>query len=135
MMPAKILVDTSAWVAFLKPGESPVDTQIKALIDQESIVITDVIIAEITYGARDHHQLKKYIQKFSAIPLVNFDPRTLKLFCEFRFKLKSKGVVTSFTDALIAWIAICNNLMLFTLDKDFMHIAKHSTLGLLQRSS
>jgi predicted nucleic acid-binding protein len=128
MNPPRIVVDTSVWVAFLKAGNSPVDEILHSLIDHGDIVTTTVILAEITYGAKDKEQFKKYLNKFSVIPFIHYSHRDDRKFCEFRFMLRARGVVTTFTDALIAWITVANNCMLYTLDNDFVHIAKHSEL-------
>jgi len=46
------LIDTSAWVEYLRATGSEVHQQVKALL-YEDVFTTDVVVAEVLMGARD----------------------------------------------------------------------------------
>ena len=132
-----ILVDTSVWIDLFNHPDSPYAQRLKGLIEKdEGLCICDIILTEILQGIKDDRifeEVKDSLLKFPIIKAVNVETYILaaNIFRLCRKKGKSLGKTI---DALIAAVAIENNLALFSRDKDFVRIADCAGLKLLQRS-
>jgi hypothetical protein len=133
----KILVDTSVWSDALRRKNKTIhnkDTLLYELIVRnEQIALTGIILQEILSGITD----KKLFQDIKSI-LVDFliiEPELNDYIhaAEMRNSLKSKGITAGSIDFLIASIAINNGIPLATFDNDFVNIAQHSKLKMLNR--
>jgi len=91
-------------------------------IGHENIVVSDVVRAELFFGAKnkvDLHNIRKSIENF---PVLNIQPEISKMAVDFveNYCLSQK---LSLPDALIAATAIYYDMELFTLNiKDFRFI-------------
>jgi len=55
-----VLVDTSAWVEYLRATGSPVHLRLRDLIaDEAAAVTTEVVVMELLAGASDDEELKR----------------------------------------------------------------------------
>ena len=132
----KILVDTSVWSLALRRQPRIVNPEaitLKTLIEQgEDIYLLGIILQEVLQGIKnpkDFHALKVY---FEAFPLIELTREDYIKAAELKNNLMKKGKQVSTIDALIASAAISYDYYLFTTDKDFEQIAKHSKLQLLR---
>src|SRR4030042_5373716 len=132
----KILVDTSVWSLALRRQPRIVNPEaitLKALIEQgEDIYLLGIILQEVLQGIKnpkDFHTLKEYFETFPLIELIRDD--YIKA-AELKNHLIKKGRQASTIDSLIASAAISYGCLLFTTDRDFEHIAKHSRLKLFK---
>ena len=67
-----ILVDTSAWVEFLRDTGSATCDRVEALLGGE-ITICDAILMEVLAGARDErhlHDLRRLLARAAILPLA-----------------------------------------------------------------
>ena len=128
-----ILVDSSAWVEFLRATGSPAHRQLRAALEGEAeLACTDVIVMEILAGARDEpdrDRLRRLLhgQEFLAVD----GPADYEQAAEL-YRLCRRGGETprKLTDCLIAAVAIRNGAELLCEDADFAAIARHSPLRL-----
>lgn len=128
-----ILVDSSAWVEFLRATGSPAHKQLRAALAGEAeLACTDVIVMEILAGARDEpdrDRLRRllYGQEFLAVDGPGDYEQAAEL-----YRLCRRGGETprKLTDCLIATVAIRNGAELLCEDADFAAIARHSPLRL-----
>ena len=70
-----ILIDTSAWVEFLRDTGSPVCQRVDDLLGVE-IATCDVVRMEVLAGARNEqhlHQLRRLIARASILPMESID--------------------------------------------------------------
>jgi predicted nucleic acid-binding protein len=131
-----ILVDSSAWVEFLRATGSPVHLRLRSALQEEvELASTDVIVMEILAGARDdpdRDRLRRllYGQEFLAVEGPNDYERAAEL-----YRLCRSGGETprKLGDCLIAAVAIRNEVELLCEDADFLAIARHAPLRLVAR--
>ena len=128
-----ILVDSSAWIEFLRATGSPAHLRLRAALQQGvALASTDVIVMEILAGARDEadrDRLRRllYGQEFLAVD----GPADYEAAVEL-YRLCRKGGETprKLSDCLIAAVAIRNDAELLCEDADFLAIARHAPLRL-----
>ena len=132
----RIIVDTSIWSLALRRQshiQNPEAEILKKIIQNgEDIYLIGIILQEILQGikkAEDFARLKKYLDVF---PLLEIKREPYIKAAELKNHLSKKGIQISTIDALIASAAIVNDCCLYTNDKDFDHIAKHSQLKLFR---
>ena len=132
----KVIVDTSIWSLALRRQshiQNPEAETLKKIIrNGEDIYLIGIILQEILQGirkAKDFARLKKYLDAF---PLLEIKREPYIKAAELKNHLSKKGIQISTIDALIASAAIVNDCCLYTNDKDFDHIAKHSQLKLFR---
>ena len=133
----RIIVDTSIWsLALRRQGhiQNPEAGTLKKIIQNgEDIYLIGIILQEIILQgirkAEDFARLKKYLDVF---PLLEIKREPYIKAAELKNHMSKKGIQISTIDALIASAAIVNDCCLYTNDKDFDHIAKHSQLKLFR---
>ncbi len=132
----KVIVDTSVWSLALrrhKDVQTPEAEILQKIIRQgENIFLVGIILQEILQGVKKAQNFKKLKEHFDAFPLIEIKREHYVRAAELKNHLRGKGVQASTIDALIAAVSIVNDCYLFTSDRDFYHIAKHSKLKLLR---
>jgi predicted nucleic acid-binding protein len=130
-----ILVDSSAWVEFLRATGSPVHLRLRsALKDKKAdLASTDVVVMEILAGARDNagrDQLRRllYGLRFLAVEGPTDYERAAEL---YRLCRSAGETPRKLTDCLIAAVAIRNEAELLCEDTDFLTISRHTKLRLV----
>ena len=123
-----ILIDTSAWIEFLRdiPGE-PADA-LAAALDAEA-VICDAISMEVLAGARDERHLvmlRGMLARAVVVPTEPADYDQAALL--YRICRRRGETVRKMIDCLIAAIAIKASLPLLCCDRDFAALARHTDL-------
>ena len=129
-----ILVDSSAWVEFLRATGSQSHLRLRSAL-QEGVELgtTDVIVMEILAGARDaaeRDRLRRllYSQEFLAVD----GPADYERAAELYRLCRSRGEAPrKLTDCLIAAVAIRNEAELLCEDSDFLTIARHVPLRIV----
>jgi len=133
----RVIVDTSVWSLALRrqaPSKNPEAVLLMKLIEEgEGIFLLGIILQEILQGVKVHADFERLKEHFAAFPMLPIRREQYVRAAELRNLLTRKGVQTSTVDALIAAAAMSHNCYLFTNDKDFQLIAKHSSLKLLTR--
>ena len=67
------LIDTSAWVEYLRASGSPVDRMTEALLYEDAFT-TDVVVAELLMGARDDRHAEKLRAMLNRCHSCDFSP-------------------------------------------------------------
>ena len=126
-----VLVDTSAWVEFLRATGSPVHRHIRGELKRRApLATTDVVVMEVLAGAKDpgHLQtLRRLLTGCHLLPvhgLADFeDAAALYRSC------RTQGVtIRRLTDCLIAAVAVRSGVPLLHADRDFDLIARCTPL-------
>lgn len=127
------LVDTSAWVEFLRDTDSEVCNTVNRLIESDQpMATTDVVVMELLCGSRTPDTRRKiwaFMNRCSMLP-------TRPLFdYEVAAELYSRCQAAGFTpantnDLLIAAVAIGKKVPLLAADAGFERIAAVSSLRL-----
>ncbi len=132
-----ILVDSSAWVEFLRATGSSAHLRLRsALEDGTELATTDAIVMEILAGARDsgdRDRLRRLLYGMEFLPVEG--PTDYERAAEL-YRLCRAGGETprKLTDCLIAAVAIRNGAELLCEDADFLTIARHVPLRLAKAS-
>ena len=119
-MNTSVLCDTNIFIEIFH-NHSDIEVILND-IGLDNIMISDVVKAELFFGAKDKHELqviKKYLNNY---PSLTIQPEISKMAIDFveNYCLSQK---LNFPDALIAATAIYYNIELFTLNiKDFKFI-------------
>jgi predicted nucleic acid-binding protein len=123
----KILVDTCVWSHALRhksPDKKIID-RLTDLINDDRVTMIGPIRQELLSGissAKSFEQLKEVIAVFDDTPLITSHFEKAAEFCNY---CRSKGIQGSSVDYLICAVAYINKYEILTLDKDFIHYAKH----------
>jgi predicted nucleic acid-binding protein len=127
-----LMVDTSVWsLAFRRDGEqrAPQVSALRAALDGgDSIVITGIILQELLQGFTGPKARREILEKFAALPMLMPDRTDHVDAAELRNLCRRAGVQLGTVDALIAQLCIRHDLLLLTVDGDFVSAAKHSDL-------
>lgn len=124
-----ILIDTSAWVEFLRNTRSPVCERVDALLDKEEIAVCDAVRMEVLAGARDERHLsnlRRLLARATVLPTApgDFDEAALL----YRRCRREGETVRKLIDCLIGSIALRANASVLHNDRDFETLARHTGL-------
>ncbi len=133
-----VIVDTSIWSLALRrnaPDKNPEAEILRKLIEGgENIYLLGIILQEILQGVKEPQDFRKLREHLDAFPLIDLKKEHYIKAAELKNHMIKKGIQASTIDALIAAAAIETDCILYSNDKDFYHIARHSKLRLLKAS-
>lgn len=128
------LVDTSAWIEFLRATESDVHRKLRGLLDDDSpLATTEVVVMEVTAGARDDDHLDRLRRLLAGCELVRVQglgdfEEAASLYRQCR---RAGATVRSLADCVIAAVALRADLAVLHSDRDFDLLARHTGLKVL----
>jgi predicted nucleic acid-binding protein len=123
-----ILVDTSAWIEFLRDTGSPICLRVDALLAGE-IATCDAVRMEVLAGARDEHHLellRRLLARASVLPTAPLDYDTAAGL--YRACRRRGETVRRLIDCLIGAVAIRAGAPILHADADFDVLARHTAL-------
>lgn len=125
-----ILIDSSAWIEFLRGTGSVVCERVDELLGEE-IATCDPIRMEILAGARDGQHLtalRGLLARAVSLPVgpAEYDQAAML----YRTCRTQGETVRKLVDCLIAAVAIAADVPLLQVDRDFDRIASHTALRL-----
>lgn len=121
-----ILIDTSAWVEFLRGTGSPACDRVDALLGTR-IATCDPVRMELLAGARDEQHLsdlRRLLARASVLPTASGDYENAALL--YRTCRQSGATVRKLIDCLIAAVAIRANAPVLHADADFDTLARYT---------
>lgn len=117
-----VLIDTSAWVDFLRPGLRPLGERVDELLDTDQARICGVVVAELLHGVKgagEKRQMQWLLRTARRIETAERDwdeaGSTLQ-------RLREKGVTIPLTDALVAVVARRNGIPVLTANDHFRQL-------------
>ena len=125
-----ILVDTSAWVEFLRDTGSPVCRRVDELLATE-LATCDGVRMEVLAGTRDERhlaQLRGLLARCTVLPTRRDDYEVAAAL--YRACRRNGETVRRLVDCLIAAVAIGAGADLLHADVDFVVLARHTPLRL-----
>lgn len=128
-----ILVDSSAWVEFLRATGSSAHLCLRsALARGDALASTDLVVMEILAGARDDDDRDRLRRLLYSVEFLAVDgPADYEQAAELYRACRAGGETPrKLSDCLIATVAIRNDAALLCEDADFTAIARHSLLRL-----
>jgi hypothetical protein len=123
-----ILVDTSAWIEFLRDTGSPICQRVDDLLAAE-VATCDAIRMEVLAGARDEQhlqQLRRLLARASNLPTESVDYEVAAAL--YRTCRQQGHTARKLIDCLIAAVAIRADVPILHRDTDFNILAKHTAL-------
>lgn len=123
-----ILVDTSAWIEFLRGTGSLTCDEVDRLLGTE-IAVCDPVRMEVLAGARDEEHLRRLrglLARATTLPTGPVDHESAASM--FRACRRRGETVRKLVDCLIAAVAIRHDLALLHADADFGVLARHTEL-------
>lgn len=121
----RYLVDTNAWIHYLKHAGSAVEARLRRTLADE-VVVCSVVWAELLHGARKYEKrdervarIERTLGPFRSLP---FDDPAARRYAEIRDTLETRGEVIGPHDLLIAAIALYHNLTLVTNNHEFQRV-------------
>ena len=123
-----VLIDTSAWIEFLRDTGSPACRHVDDLLDRD-IAICDPIRMEVLAGARDEAHLlnlRRLLARAAVIPMRPTDYEDAAAL--YRRCRRQGATVRKLIDCLIAAVAIRAGAPILHHDADFHTLARHTNL-------
>jgi predicted nucleic acid-binding protein len=127
-----ILIDTSAWVEFLRDTGSPVCEEVDRLLARD-IVICDPIRMEVLSGARDDahlRDLRALLARATVLPTGPADYETAAAF--YRTCRRGGETVRRLIDCLIGAVASRHGAPVLHLDSDIDVLSRHTAVQVHQ---
>lgn len=129
-----ILVDTSAWVEFLRGTGSETHLRLRGLLERDDpLATTEVVVMEVLAGARDQAHLERLRRAVlgRCEMLVGHGLADYEEASAIYRRCRGQGsTVRRLVDCLIAAVAIRAGVPLLHADDDFERIARHCPLQL-----
>jgi predicted nucleic acid-binding protein len=126
-----IVVDSSAWVEFLRQTDTPVDRMVDRLIrDGADLAVTEIVVMEVLAGARSarhFRDLRARLLAFRVLTLpglIGFE-RAAELYRACR---SGGETIRRINDCLVAVPVIAAGASVLHLDRDFDVLARHTPL-------
>jgi predicted nucleic acid-binding protein len=128
------LVDTSAWVEYLRSTGSPVDLEVgRLLVSHEATIhTTDTVVMEVLAGGRDEShttQLRRLLGRCEFVPTKGLGDFELAA-SMYRQCRRAGSTVRALTDCLIGAVALRTDIPVLQADRDFDALARHTGLRL-----
>jgi len=127
-----VLVDTSAWVEFLRGTGSAYDQAVRAAVRRQGVATTDVIVLEVLAGTTDERrarELDRLLQRADYLPQST--PGDVEAAAAlFRECRRAGETPRALSDCLVAAVAIRHGAPLLHRDRDFDVLARHVGLDI-----
>jgi tRNA(fMet)-specific endonuclease VapC len=109
------LLDTNAWIVYLKSAQSPIRSRLEKLSPPD-VLLCSVVKAELFHGAQKYghreQRLRILAETFAPYASLPFDDTAAEAYASIRHELEKSGNVIGPNDLMIAAIAQANNLTL-----------------------
>ena len=125
-----ILIDTSAWVEFLRDTGSVVCNRVDSILDGD-IATCHPVRMEVLAGARDEHHLHDLRRLLPRAALIQTEPSDYEDAAAIYRGCRRQGeTVRKLIDCLIGATAIRASVSVLQSDSDFEVLARHTALTL-----
>jgi predicted nucleic acid-binding protein len=128
-----IVVDTSVWAGFFNGADASHVHRLDAILseEQEQILLLPLILMEVLQGFRSDSGFERAKETMVDLPVHEPSLQTYIDGARLFRRLRRNGVtVRGAVDCLIAQVCIETESELLTADRDFVHIAAHTSLAL-----
>ena len=116
----RIIADSNIFIDFWKkPDQQLIDT-----FSSEDVVICGVIRAELMHGAKSETDLARISNLLDGFEILAFEETDWNSLGNTLYALRTHGLTAPFQDAIIALLAVKNNIPVWTRDAHFSHIQK-----------
>ena len=123
-----ILIDTSAWIEFLRDRPGSIADAVEASLAADAATC-DAIVMEVLAGARDEHNLAALRGLLARTVVLPIGPPDYERAAQLSRTCRRRGeTVRKLIDCLIAAVAIAADVPLLHSDRDFEVLARHTGL-------
>ena len=123
-----LLVDTSVWSLAYRRDTPPDVPQVNALrsalVGGERVAITGMILLELLRGFIPPRAQERILSDVAAVELIEPSRDDYVSAARLANTCRQSGVQLGSVDALLAQLAIANDLALLTTDRDFQNAAR-----------
>jgi predicted nucleic acid-binding protein len=113
------LIDSSAWIEYLRPKGSPkVKERVRDILQKEEAVSCGIVIVEILRGAKNEKDFQLLNQSLRSLPQIPIDEVVIERASKWGFLLERRGKFVPTTDLLIGGAAYKKATILHA-DSDF----------------
>ena len=129
-----MIVDTSAWVDYLRHTGSPVDVALEAAIaNGEHILVPELVVMEVLVGAADDEsarQLRRLMHSFEVVSIAPLVDTEMAAAMQRRCR-RSGRPVRNMIDCIIAAMAVRLGEPVLHRDRDFDALAEVTDLDVV----
>lgn len=122
------LIDTSAWIEYLRRTGSPANEEVRRLLAEVpgEVVVTEPVIMELLAGPTDPQVVAKLERLVDGLPLLPVDAELDYRSAAAVYRAARRGgkTVRSLIDCLIAVIAARTGAVVVHRDRDFASLAE-----------
>jgi predicted nucleic acid-binding protein len=116
------LVDTSAWVEYLRSGSGDAAENVEALLLADEAVWCDMVMLELWNGARGQEEKRKLAELSAAVPRLETTAEVWELAHRLAARCRDKGKTVPAADILVAGCAAYHEVELEHKDRHFNDI-------------
>lgn len=134
-----IVLDTSVLSLVFRRAAAatthPAVRQFRRLVDDDAgLAVPGIVFQELLSGVKNPEDFKRLEEALSGFPLLLADRVAHRRAAMVRNACRSAGIAAASFDCLIAAQALIADAELFTLDADFVHVARATRLKLTRIS-
>ncbi len=123
------LVDTSAWIEFLRDPVSPIGDRVAELMNDDIAAVCEAVQMEVFAGARNDQHLVHLRGVMSGATIIPIQPSDYYDAAILYRACRQNGItIRSQIDCLIAAVAIRAQIPILHNDSDFTALARHTNL-------
>jgi len=124
-----VLLDTSAWIAFLaSSGHDRLKAAAREALRAERVWSCSVVMAELLVGARDRAAFTRLGKLLGALPRAALDDDLWARAAELGFACRRKGISAPLPDLLVAAACRLHSLEVWHLDEHYEQIREVAQL-------
>ena len=113
------LIDSSAWIEYLRPkGSQKVKQRVREILQKEEALCCGIIVVEILRGAKNEKDFQSLNDSLRSLPQIPIDDPVVERASRWGFLMDRKGKIVSTTDLIIASAAY-KKARLIHMDSDF----------------
>ena len=126
-----ILVDTSAWIEYLRGTGSAANVRVRALLlSDQAVATTEAVVMELLAGGRndvERRRIQEVVDGCELLPVGGLDD--FEHAADLYQSCRERGeTVRALVDCLIGAVAIRNNVPVLHDDADFDVLARHTAV-------
>ncbi|MDO8749102.1 MAG: PIN domain-containing protein [Candidatus Omnitrophota bacterium] len=114
-----VLIDTSAWIEYLKKTSHPITKEIESALLLNVAATCQLVLAELIQGVRSEKETELISDLASVVKILNESDSTWQQAGFLANKLRKQGKTISLIDCYLAVLAKENKAVILTLDKHF----------------
>jgi predicted nucleic acid-binding protein len=117
-----VLVDTSVWIEYFKQRDEVIEAELDDLLRSGRVAVCGLILAELRRGCRTPADVAMLLAALTPLEYFEADRRTWLRAGEIVSDCARRGFALGVGDCLLAALALREDCLLFTLDRDFERI-------------